>query len=194
MRWVRGVRRVRRVRQVRQVRATAAESATEEMTAVEEISTHLRPPMHFHGERSGRARASMLLMRIDHFSKLICWQLARELQQEVFTITSKPEFDRNFDLRNQLRDAASSARRNIAEGFGRRTHRDIANFFNLSLASVSEVEGELGEAVDNKYVTTEEIGRALNLCKRTCVATSRFRNSLKARPDPPWNQWPNRRT
>ena len=39
--------------------------------------------MHFHGEWSGRARASMLLMRIDHFSKLIYWQLARELQQEV---------------------------------------------------------------------------------------------------------------
>ena len=119
-----------------------------------------------------------------HFSELICWQLARELQREIFKITSKAAFDRNLDLRNELRDAASSARRNIAQGFGRRTHRDIANFFNVSLTSVSEVEDELGEAVDNRYVTVEEIGVALNLCKRTFVATSRFRNSVKDRPDP----------
>src|SRR5688572_14991806 len=107
--------------------------------------------------------ASRLLMRVDHFSKLICWQLARELQNEVFKITSKPAFSRDRNLRDQLRDAASSARRNIAEGFGRRTHRDIAKFFTVSLTSLSEVQDELGEALDNEYVTPEEIERALNL-------------------------------
>jgi four helix bundle protein len=132
-------------------------------------------------------------MRVDHFSKLICWQLARELQNEVFKITSKEVFKRDLKQRGQLRDAASSTRRNIAEGFRRRTHRDMANFFNTSLSSLGEVEDELREAVDNSYVTEEEIQRALNLCKRTSVATSRFRNSVKDRPDPPWNRWPRKR-
>ena len=133
-------------------------------------------------------------MRVDHFSKLICWQLASALQREVFRITSIPAFKRNFELRDQLRDAASSARRNIAEGFGRRTHRDIAHFFSVSLASVNEVEDELGEAVDDGYVTAEDVKLALNLCKRTTVATSRFRNSVRKRPDPSWNRWPRSHT
>ncbi len=133
-------------------------------------------------------------MVVRDFSKLICWQLARTLQREVFRITSKPVFNQNRDLRDELRDAAGSARRTIAEGFGRRTHRDTANFLATSLASLNEVEDELGEAVDNGYVTKEEIARALNLKKRAYVATSRFRNSVKNRPDPVWNRWPRRRT
>jgi four helix bundle protein len=127
-----------------------------------------------------------------HFSELTCWQLAGELQREVFKVTSKAPFNRDLNLKDELRDAASSVRRNIAEGFGRRTHRDIANFFNVSLTSINEVQDELGEALDNGYVAAEEISRALNLCKRTSVATSRFRNSVKDRPDPPWNRWQSR--
>jgi four helix bundle protein len=128
-----------------------------------------------------------------HFSELICWRLARALQREVFKITSKPVFNGNFDLRDELRDAAGSARRNMAEGFSRRTHKDQANFFSTALASLTEVEDELVEAVDNGYVTMEEITSALNLKKRSYVAASRFRNSLKNRPDPEWNRWPNHR-
>ena len=129
-------------------------------------------------------------MGVRHFSELTCWKLARSLQREVFRITSKPIFRHNRDLRDQLRDAAASARRTIAEGFGRRTHRDIANFFATSLTSLNEVEDELGEALDNGYVNDEEIATALNLKKRAFVATSRFRNSVKDRPDPEWNRWP----
>ena len=133
-------------------------------------------------------------MGVRKFSELTCWKLARALQKEVFRLTSRPSFDRDRDLRDELRDAAGSARRNIAEGFGRRTHRDIANFFATSLTSLNEVEDELGEAVDNGHVTAEEIALALNLKKRASVATSRFRNSVKDSPDPVWNRWPKRRT
>ncbi|HUP39429.1 MAG TPA: four helix bundle protein [Vicinamibacterales bacterium] len=133
-------------------------------------------------------------MPIRKFSDLICWRLARALQRAVFKITSRPVFKSNLDLHDQLRDATSSARRNIAEGFGRRTHKDQANFFATALTSLNEVEDELGGAVDNGYVTDDEISLALNLKKRAYVATSRFRNSIKDHPDPVWNRWPKPRT
>ena len=82
----------------------------------------------------------------------------------------------------------------MAEGFSRRTHKDQANFFATALASLDEVEDELGQAVDNGYVTVEEISIALNFKKRAFVAASRFRNSIKSRPDPPWNRWVKHRT
>src|SRR5688500_18001504 len=107
---------------------------------------------------------------VRHFSELVCWQLARALQREVFKITSKSVFNGNSDLRDQLRDAAGSARRNMAAGFSRRTHKDQANFFATALASLQEVEDELCEAIDNGYVTPEEINPALNLKKRSYVA------------------------
>ena len=125
-----------------------------------------------------------------HFSELICWQLARDLRQEIFILTSKTVFDENFKLRRQLRDASSSASSNLSDGFGRTTHREFHRFLDISRASVNEVEDRLGEAVEHRYLSDEEIERALNLCKRARVASSRLMKSLRDRPDPQWNRWP----
>ena len=121
-----------------------------------------------------------------HFSELICWQLARSLKKEVTTILKKPVFQRNVRSRDNLSDAASSVRRNIAEGFGRRGHKEFARFLNISLSSLKEVEDGLIECVDNEWATHAEVATALRFCKRTTVATARLRNSIKDKPDPPW--------
>jgi four helix bundle protein len=120
------------------------------------------------------------------FSELTCWQLARSLNKEVTRILTKPVFDRHHKFRDNLSDAASSVRRNIAEGFGRRGHKEFARFLNISLSSLKEVEDGLIECVDNEWATQEEVAEALRFCKRTTVATARLRNSIKDRPDPPW--------
>lgn len=90
-----------------------------------------------------------------HFSELRCWQLARSLRNEVTKILKKPVFDRNHRSRDNLADAASSVRRNIAEGFGRRGHKEFARFLNISLSSLKEVEDGLIECVDNEWATQE---------------------------------------
>jgi four helix bundle protein len=120
-----------------------------------------------------------------HFSELICWQLARVLQREVFRLTSVTPIGTNFKLRDQLRDAASSVRRNIAEGFGRATHREFARFLNISISSVNEVEDGLLECVDNGYVSEAAIAQARQYCRRTTIATTRLRNAIKDKPEPP---------
>jgi len=112
---------------------------------------------------------------------------------QVFQLTTKSTFDRDFKLRDQLRSAASSARSEIAEGFGRTTHRDFAVFLNRSCTSVNEIQNRLGEAVDNGYLSQDEIITALALCRRTCSATSSLRRVLKSTPDPPWTRWPHPR-
>jgi hypothetical protein len=130
-------------------RCDRAEIARAAQIVVAILATPLRRRSKYHRKsevRSGAEHALALRMPIRKFSDLICWRLARALQREVFKITAKPAFKDNFDLRDELRDAAGSARRNIAEGFGRRTHKDQANFFATALTSLNEVEDELGEA------------------------------------------------
>jgi four helix bundle protein len=110
-----------------------------------------------------RAEFAVTLAVAKHFSELVCWQLARELQQEVHALTSDAVFNRDFDLRSQLRRASTSAKSNISEGFGRLTHREFHRFLDVSRSSVNEVEDQLGEAVDDGHLTKEEIRAALNL-------------------------------
>ena len=42
---------------------------------------------------------------------------------------------------------------NIAEGFGRRTDKEFANFLNIALGSVSEVKNHLYVALDLNYIS-----------------------------------------
>ena len=54
---------------------------------------------------------------IQRFEDLLCWQKARQLTNAVYDLTDSPAFTKDFQLRNQIRDAAGSSMHNIAEGF-----------------------------------------------------------------------------
>ena len=123
-------------------------------------------------------------MGAKHFSELICWQLARDLRQIVFDLTSRSTFNADFKLRGQLNDAASSACANIAEGFGRKTHRDFSRFLDVSRTSVNEIENRLGESVERRYLKPDDITEALTLVKRTRSSTSRLMRYLDETPTP----------
>ena len=60
-----------------------------------------------------------------------------------------------FDLRSQIRRSAVSIMSSIAEGQGRRTDKDFANFLNIALGSVRETKSHLYIAVDLEYITQE---------------------------------------
>jgi len=57
-------------------------------------------------------------------------------------------FSKDFELRSQIRRSAVSIMANIAEGQGRRTDKDFANFLNMSLGSVAESKSHIYLALD----------------------------------------------
>jgi four helix bundle protein len=65
---------------------------------------------------------------VDRFEDLVVWQRADELRREVLEFTSTGPPSRDFKFRDQIRDAASSAARNTAEGFGRFRPLEFARF------------------------------------------------------------------
>jgi len=53
----------------------------------------------------------------------------------------------------QIRDAASSAPRNIAEGFGRYKPREFSQYLRIANGSLMETSNHLRDGVDRRYFT-----------------------------------------
>jgi four helix bundle protein len=68
------------------------------------------------------------------------WQRCDDLAVAVYRATMHFPREERFGLTKQMRDAAVSAAANIAEGYGRRTIRDLLHFLYQARGSLNEVE------------------------------------------------------
>ena len=82
------------------------------------------------------------------------WQKARELTRKIYEVTANGEFAHDYGLKGQIQRASVSIMANIAEGFGRRSDKEFANFLNIAHGSVSEVQSHLYVALDLSYLST----------------------------------------
>lgn len=95
-------------------------------------------------------------MKIERFEDLECWKEARILVNMVYkTINSSVKFKKDYQLRNQVTDAAVSSMSNIAEGFSRHSNKEFAQFLFISKSSVSEVQSIFYIALDQAYIDKE---------------------------------------
>jgi four helix bundle protein len=122
------------------------------------------------------------------FYELHCWQLSDELKNELYRVARRRAVRRDSKFVGQLRDAAASAPRTIAEGFGRRTHKDFAHFLDYARASLNESQGHIKDACDRRYITLEEFTRLIRLARRATAATAGLQRYLRNTPDPPDSQ------
>ena len=54
---------------------------------------------------------------IRRFEDLLAWQKARRMANVIYDLTDSTGFSRDYQLKNQIRDAAGSSMHNIAEGY-----------------------------------------------------------------------------
>ncbi len=114
-----------------------------------------------------------------HFTELVCWQLADELKLAVYRISHRPDVWRDFQYRDQIRDAAASATSNIAEGFGRRTNADFARFLDIARASLTELQNHFKDGVDRGYLTVAESNDLTVLARRSGGAIAGLQRHLR---------------
>jgi four helix bundle protein len=74
------------------------------------------------------------------FKDLILWKEAHQLTIKVYEVSKKFPKEELFGVTSQLRRAATSISCNIAEGCGRYTAKDFANFLQISLGSTNETD------------------------------------------------------
>jgi four helix bundle protein len=109
-----------------------------------------------------------------HYSDLIVWKLADEIRVEVFKLTKRAPFSRDYKLKSQTDDAMDSVCRNIAEGFGCRSHVEFARFLEFSRRSLNEVFDCLRSAELKDYLTPAEVAPIRQLAARLYPALSSF--------------------
>jgi len=94
--------------------------------------------------------------KIKKFTDLITWQQSHKLVLLTYKITENFPADERFGLTNQMRRAAISITSNIAEGFGRSTSKDKANFYSMAKSSLAELENQYIASRDLKYLSDQD--------------------------------------
>ena len=86
------------------------------------------------------------------FENLEVWKLALEFVIFVKKLSRDFPPEEKFNLMSQTNRAALSVALNIAEGSGRKTKKDFANFIRISLSSLLEVVACERIALVQKYL------------------------------------------
>ena len=108
------------------------------------------------------------------FRELVCWQLSYELKCEVLAFIENGPASKDFEYRDQLKDSASSAPRNIAEGFGRFRPGDFARFLEIARASLIETRNHLIDGRDRGYLVNPLYSRLQNLTRAASNSTTKL--------------------
>jgi four helix bundle protein len=111
------------------------------------------------------------------------WQLAYALRRAMLPLCRRILRAKDFKLHEQVREAARSAPRNIAEGFARYKHKDFARFVRIAKASEVELLNHLEEAGDAGYLSEVERRTLEHAAKKAIKAANGLIRYLESTPD-----------
>jgi four helix bundle protein len=94
---------------------------------------------------------------------LIVWQRSIQLGCATYRAARRLPASERFELGSQLRTASASVSGNIAEGKGRRTNRDYANFLSNARGSAREIDSHLEFAVALGFLQRSDVEQAQDL-------------------------------
>lgn len=96
------------------------------------------------------------MARIEKFEDIRSWRKSRELTKQVYEITARGDFKRDFGLRDQIRKASVSILSNIAEGLERGGDKEFLQFLAVAKGSCGEVRAQLYVALDQGYLQRDQ--------------------------------------
>lgn len=93
---------------------------------------------------------------MNYFKELKVWQKAIDLVTETYLVTKSFPKDEIFGLVSQIRRCVVSIPSNIAEGCGRKSKKDFANFLGVALGSSFEFETQIIISKNIGYLSDEQ--------------------------------------
>ncbi|PRX51917.1 four helix bundle protein [Salegentibacter salegens] len=93
---------------------------------------------------------------MNYFKELKVWQKSIDLVTETYSKSKEFPKEEVYGLTSQIRRSAVSIPSNIAEGCGRKTAKDFANFLGISLGSAFELETQLIIAKNLNFMNSDD--------------------------------------
>ena len=103
--------------------------------------------------------------------------MGRELVKQIYALTRKGPFSKDYGLKDQIQRAAVSVCSNIAEGFERRGNREFVKFLWIAKGSAAEVGSQLYNARDIGYISTEDFDLIMQMAK---TIAGKIQNLIKS--------------
>ncbi len=117
-------------------------------------------------------------MAYQTFRELVASQKAMDLAVDVYEFSRQFPSEEKFGLTSQIRRASVSVPSNIAEGHGRRTSKDFANFLWIANGSIGEIETQALLAERLGFASQEATKTVMARCDEVGRITRGLRTSL----------------
>ena len=101
--------------------------------------------------------------------------------KQIYQLTNKDKFSKDFGMRDQIRRAAVSVMNNIAEGFDCESKIEFARFLGIARRSAAEVQSLLYAAFDVGYITEQTFKAEYQQAEKTKALIGGLKHSLKPR-------------
>lgn len=111
--------------------------------------------------------------------QLKVWHLAMEIAEKIYVLTNDFPSEERFGLTSQIRKAAVSIASNIAEGAGRYSDKEFAQFLSIASGSSFEVRTQLLIAVSLNYIEKGKVEPLLKSLSELEKMIFGFRRTLK---------------
>jgi four helix bundle protein len=120
---------------------------------------------------------------IRDFDDLEVYQLALDLANWIYDLTSNFPSEERFNVTSQVREAATSIGANIAEGYGRFHYKENIQFCRQARGSLSETKHFMIFSNKRKYVSDEIYKEFLQKYKQLQIKINNYINSIGKKLD-----------
>lgn len=114
-------------------------------------------------------------MQIEKFEDIIAWKKGKELTLIIYVAFKNCK---DFSLKNQIERASVSIMNNIAEGFERKTNKELKNFLFIAKGSAGEVRSMIDLSLELKYISEKDYKIMYNLTVEISKLLSGFIKSI----------------
>ena len=128
--------------------------------------------------------AMRLVVGVRRYKDLVAWQLSNDLKQKVYALIDRSAAQGDRKFCDQIKDAAASAPRNLAEGFACYRHTEFARYTRIAKASLVETQNHLDDGVDRKHWVPEDRKELCAIADRAIGACVRLLAYLESTQEP----------
>lgn len=102
-----------------------------------------------------------------------------QLVKEIYLLTEKFPRSELYGITSQIRRASISIPSNIAEGYGRKSSKEYAQFYSIAYGSALELETQLIITKDLEFAIAKELEKAEQLLEEVLRMLNSMTSKMK---------------